>query len=98
MFELNDKWDIDGLVGDNPARYINHSCDGNCEAVNENNKIWIYSIKDIRKGEEFTYDYGYDIEHFLDHPCKCKSKNCIGYIVREDQRLKVKKILKSKKL
>ena len=39
MFELNDKWDIDGLVGDNPAKYINHSCDGNCEAVNENNKI-----------------------------------------------------------
>ena len=98
MFELNDNWDIDGLVGDNPARYINHSCDGNCEAVNENNKIWIYSIKDIRKGEEFTYDYGYDIEHFLDHPCKCNSKNCIGYIVREDQRLKVKKILKLKKL
>jgi hypothetical protein len=49
------------------------------------------------KGEELTYDYGYNMEHFLDHPCKCGSKNCVGYIVREDQRKKVKKLLKGKK-
>ena len=59
--------------------------------------IWIYSIKEIEEGEELTYDYGYDMEHFLDHPCLCGTKNCIGYIVREDQRIKVKKLLKKRK-
>ena len=96
-FELDDEWDLDGLVGDNPARYINHSCDGNCEAINDDNEIWITARRAIKKGEELLYDYGYDMEHFLDHPCKCGSDNCIGYIVREEQRRKVKKLLKRKK-
>lgn len=97
IFELDDKYDIDGRLGDNPARYMNHSCDGNCEAVNYEGEIWIVALKDIKKGEELVYDYGYDMEHFLDHPCKCGSDNCIGYIVREDQRAKVKKLLRGKK-
>jgi SET domain-containing protein len=97
IFELDEKYDIDGRLGDNPARYMNHSCDGNCEAVNCEGEIWITAIRDIEKGEELVYDYGYDMEHFMDHPCRCGSDNCIGYIVREDQREKVKKLLKSKK-
>lgn len=97
IFELDDKYDIDGRLGDNPARYMNHSCDGNCEAINYDGEIWIVARRDIKKGEELVYDYGYDMEHFLDHPCKCGSDNCIGYIVREDQRSKVKKLLKRKK-
>ena len=70
---------------------------GIAEAVNDGGEIWIYSVADIVKGEELNYDYGYDMEHFLDHPCRCGSKKCIGYIVREDQRLKVKKLLKKRK-
>ena len=76
---------------------MNHSCDGNCEAINDDNEIWITARRAIKKGEELLYDYGYDMEHFLDHPCKCGSDNCIGYIVREEQRRKVKKLLKRKK-
>lgn len=97
IFELDDKYDIDGRLGKNPARYMNHSCDGNCEAINYDGEIWIVARRDIKKGEELVYDYGYDMEHFLDHPCKCGVDNCIGYIVREDQRAKVKKLLKGKK-
>tara|TARA_X000000368_G_C22901460_1_gene654278 strand:+ start:176 stop:685 length:510 start_codon:yes stop_codon:yes gene_type:complete len=97
IFELDDKYDIDGRLGDNPARYMNHSCDGNCEAINSDGEIWIVAIQDIKKGDELVYDYGYDMEHFLDHPCLCGSRNCIGYIVREDQRKKVKKLLKGRK-
>ncbi len=97
IFELDDKYDIDGRLGDNPARYMNHSCDGNCEAINSGGEIWIVAIQDIKKGDELVYDYGYDMEHFLDHPCLCGSRNCIGYIVREDQRTKVKKLLKGRK-
>ena len=97
IFELDGNYDIDGRLGDNPARYMNHSCDGNCEAINSDGKIWIVAIQDIKKGDELVYDYGYDMEHFLDHPCLCGSRKCIGYIVREDQRTKVKKLLKSRK-
>jgi len=97
IFELDDEWDIDGREGDNPARYMNHSCDGNCEAINYDGEIWIVARCDIKKGDELVYDYGYDMEHFLDHPCQCGADNCIGFIVREDQRKKVKKLLRGKK-
>lgn len=97
IFELDDEWDLDGRRGRNPARYMNHSCDGNCEAVNAEGEIWIVARKPIQAGEELTYDYGYDMEHFLDHPCACGADNCIGFIVREDQRKKVKKLLRGKK-
>lgn len=97
IFELDEEWDIDGRRGRNPARYMNHSCDGNCEAINYEGEIWIVARRDIKEGEELTYDYGYDMEHFLDHPCECGADNCIGFIVREDQRKKVKKLLRGKK-
>lgn len=97
IFELDDEWDLDGREGDNPARYMNHSCDGNCEAINYDGEIWITARKNITKGDELVYDYGYDMEHFLDHPCHCGTDNCIGYIVREDQRHKVMKLLRKKK-
>ena len=97
IFELDDEYDIDGRRGHNPARYMNHSCDGNCEAINYDGHIWIVARREIGEGEELTYDYGYDAEHFMDHPCHCGSGNCIGYIVREDQRIKVRKLLKKKK-
>jgi len=97
IFELDEEWDLDGRRGRNPARYMNHSCDGNCEAINYDGEIWIVARQDIAAGEELTYDYGYDMEHFLDHPCVCGAGKCIGYIVREDQRKKVKKLLRGKK-
>ena len=100
IFELDDEWDIDGREYEaNIAKYMNHSCDGNCEAINyeKEGEIWITARRNIKRGDELVYDYGYDMEHFLDHPCACGSDNCIGYIVREDQRAKVKKLLKGKK-
>ena len=80
IFELNKKYDIDGSPNYNKARFINHSCDPNCEVDIINNRIWISSIKEIKKNEELTYDYGYpfDKDDFRDHECKCGSKNCIG--------------------
>ncbi len=86
IFELNKKYDIDGTPKYNKARYINHSCDPNCEVEIIKNEIWICSIKKIRKGEELTYDYGYefDKDDFRDHVCKCGSKNCIGFIISSD--------------
>lgn len=85
IFTLNDDWDIDGDVPWNPARLINHSCDPNCEAWIDEDQIFIYAIKDIWEGEELTFDYGFDIECYEDHPCLCGSENCVGYIVSREQ-------------
>jgi|TARA_B000000532_G_scaffold244000_1_gene241896 SET domain-containing protein len=103
IFELNKKYDIDGNVKRNKARYINHSCDPNCEVEIENNEIWISSIRKIKKGSELSYDYGYefDKDDYKDHICKCGSKNCIGYIISSDDWEKfakhLNKIIKNKK-
>lgn len=93
VFTLNKRYDIDGGKGRNPARYINHSCDPNCEAYIIRGRIWIYSLRDIKAGEELTYNYGFDADTWDDHPCRCGSKRCIGYIVEEKQWPKLLRIL-----
>ncbi len=97
IFELNKKYDLDGYPNYNTARWINHSCDPNAEVDIIRGHIWIIAIKDIKKGEEISYDYGYDIDDFEDHPCRCGAKNCVGYIVSEVDVPKLKKILAKKK-
>ncbi len=84
LFELNKRYDIDGDVSYNLAKYINHSCNPNCEVVIEDNHIWIISLKDIKEEEELTFNYGYDFdEDFRQHPCLCSSTKCKGYILAE---------------
>ena len=86
IFELNKKYDIDGSPYYNKARYINHSCEPNCEVEIVDDKIWISSIVDIKKGEELSYDYGYEFDQddFRDHICKCGSSDCVGFIISSD--------------
>lgn len=94
LFTLNRWHDLDGDVPWNTAKYINHSCDPNCEVeIDKKDRIWIISIKDIKKGDEINYDYGYDLEDFHKHQCLCGSDNCIGYIISEDHRPKLYKKL-----
>jgi len=95
IFELNNKFDIDGSVSYNEARFINHSCNPNCEVDIVKGQIWISSIKNIKKNQELTYDYGYpfDKDDYRDHICKCYSNNCIGYIISKDDWSKYKKYL-----
>jgi len=84
IFTLNKKWDIDGNMPWNTARLLNHSCAPNCEAWIEEKQIFLYSLRDIADGEELTFDYGFDIENYEDHPCLCGSDECVGYIVGRD--------------
>jgi SET domain-containing protein len=97
IFELDKKYDIDGGIIRNYARFINHSCDPNCEVEITDNQIWISSIKRIKKGAELTYNYGYPFDtDFEDHICKCGSKKCAGYILSHDDWPKLKRALNKK--
>jgi hypothetical protein len=89
IFSLDDEYDIDGNVSWNPARLINHACETNCEAQIVDDEIWIVATKNIKKGEELHYDYGYDLDNWRDHPCRCGSDKCIGVIVDEKSRKKL---------
>ena len=85
IFELNKSYDIDGNVLYNHARHINHSCDPNAETEIIRGKIWIVAIRNIAKDEEITYNYGYEYDDdYNQHPCRCRSSRCVGYILGEE--------------
>lgn len=84
IFNLTEKWDLDGSFDWNPSRLLNHSCRPNCEAVQDSRRIYIQAMRNLKKGEELTFDYGFEAEMYHDHPCRCGEKNCIGYIVGQD--------------
>ena len=95
-FTLDENYDLNGGVWWNLAKFMNHSCSGNCESVmEEDGTIVVYALKKIKKGDELVYNYGYEVENWEDHPCRCGSKRCVGHIVNEIQWDKLK-TLKSK--
>jgi SET domain-containing protein len=87
LFTVDDRTCIDAAVNGNDARFLNHSCDGNCEAITDRKRIFIEARKNIRAGEELLYDYQY--ERSEDHTeedekfyaCRCGSPNCRGTIL-----------------
>lgn len=81
IFYLDERHDLDGSVAWNPARFINHSCGANCDAEHVDGRIWIIASRPIRAGEELTFNYGYDLDDYRDHPCNCGSPECAGYIL-----------------
>ena len=92
LFTLNKKYTMDGDFSWNTAGLINHSCDNNCDYEGKGLKVWVTAIKDIKRGEEFTCDYGFGYdEDYKQFPCKCGSKICCGYIVRAESRWRINK-------
>ena len=85
IFTFSEQYDIDGKLLSNTARYINHSCDPNCEVEITRRHIWIVALRDIKAGEELSYNYGYPYESYKEWPCTCGAANCFGYIL--DQKL-----------
>ena len=69
LFTINTRWARDAAVGGNVARYINHACAPNCYTQVIGDTIWIRAARNIRKGEELTYDYSTDGEGSI--PCRC---------------------------
>lgn len=87
LFELDEKMVIDAGQNGNAARWINHSCNPNCEAVEDEGRIFIEAIRRIRPGEELGYDYGITLEerHTPQEkkrwPCLCGARNCRGTLL-----------------
>jgi SET domain-containing protein len=83
LFAVNRSVVIDAYVDGNDARFINHSCDPNCESEIEKGRVYVDAIKNIRKGEELTYDYAYgrdgtetkeDVTGV--YGCQCGARRC----------------------
>lgn len=92
LFIVDKKTVIDAGVGGNDARFINHSCDGNCESVIEKGRVWIEAARTIQQGEELGYDY--EIGREPDDPdnvdeifaCRCGSPKCRGTMLWPPER------------
>jgi len=75
---------INPEIEGNDARWINHCCDPNCEAIEEDNRIFIYAMRDIEAGEELFYDYAMEIDEPITEElkrkfaCHCGASNCRG--------------------
>lgn len=87
LFEIDDEWVIDGNRGGNSARWINHSCNPNCEAVGEGDRIFIEAVKTIPNGAELVYDYNIQLDEAHTptmkkrYRCLCRARNCRGTIL-----------------
>ncbi len=83
-FHLDDQRVIDGLVGGNASRWINHACAPNCEAEDSTGRVWLKALRDILVGEELFFDYGLVIEERYTpalkkrFECRCGAKTCRG--------------------
>ena len=84
LFIVNRTTVIDGGANGNDARYINHSCDPNCESLIEDRRVFIEAIRTIQPGEELTYDYqiGRDKQDPANvdeiYACRCGARSCRG--------------------
>jgi uncharacterized protein len=102
-FHVNEDKVIDALHGGNSSRWINHSCNPNCEADEENERIFIKALRNIKAGEELNYDYGLIIDEpytkklLAEYPCWCGAKNCRGTLLSPKDREDTPKIPSQKK-
>jgi SET domain-containing protein len=92
FFSLADGMLIDGGSGGNDARWINHACEPNCEAYEEDGKVFIYSLQDIEAGEELNYNYAliYEARHTpaikRAFACHCGAPSCTGLMLAPKRR------------
>lgn len=96
MFILNKTHDIDGNVDWNDARLMNHSCEPNCEAEIVRGRIWYVATKFIAEGSELSLNYGFALENWEDHPCRCGTAKCVGFIVAEEYWPKLRREIQKK--
>ncbi|MGE0341224.1 MAG: SET domain-containing protein [Xanthobacteraceae bacterium] len=96
VFEINDKWSIDGSPRWNLARYVNHSCRPNVEAYQYAERIFYRAKWNIQPGSEITVSYGRDYFSTFIKPIGCKCDTCIARRKRERAEARKKAARKAK--
>ena len=97
LFKIDEEYTIDATRQGSSARYINHSCEPNCEAVWEKRRIFIEAARNIQPGVELCYDYAFEQngpltkEEETFYYCRCGSKKCRGTILKPKRRRKKRK-------
>ena len=85
---------INPEIGGNDARWINHCCEPNCEAIEEDGRIFIYAMRDIEPGQELFYDYALEIDEPIteksmnEFACHCGAARCRGTMLGSARHLK----------
>ena len=103
-FHIDEKHVIDAKYGGNSSRWINHSCNPNCEADEQDGRVFIKALRNIKAGDELFYDYGliidapYTKKLLAEYPCWCGAKNCRGTLLapKDDKPGKKKEKKKTK--
>jgi SET domain-containing protein len=96
-FHIDEDHVIDALYGGNSSRWINHSCEPNCEADEVDGQVFIKALRNIAAGEELNYDYGLIIDEPLtpalkaQYPCWCGKRKCRGTLLAQEEPKKKKK-------
>lgn len=90
LFIASNRTVIDAGVNGNDARFINHSCAPNCETVIENGRVFIDALRDIKAGEELSYDYQLtwestdDPKELANYACHCGARRCRGTMLDQE--------------
>ena len=88
LLTLDEKRVIDANVGGNEARFINHSCEPNCEPIAYGDHMWIVAVRMINPGEELAYDYAIELDERHTparkrrFPCRCEARRCRGSLLK----------------
>jgi SET domain-containing protein len=104
LFIASNRVVLDGAVGGNDARYINHRCDPNCESVIEKGRVFVEAVRPIKAGEELGYDYQLtwestdDPRDLANYDCRCGAKQCRGTMLDREPLDLIKRKARLKKL
>lgn len=88
LFYIDRNLTIDATYNGSAAKWINHSCDPNCETVIQNRRVYIKALRMIQKGEELTYDYAlfsrdkWKRNYWQRYACRCGTRKCRGVILK----------------
>jgi len=91
LFEVNSRWTIDGKSRRNIARYFNHSCNPNSDSTIRGKRVFIYTTRAIKPGEELTYNYGIDYLKNVIGKSNCKCVRCRRRRAKRARELRAKR-------
>jgi uncharacterized protein len=91
LYEINNRWTIDGTPRSNVARYANHSCNPNCDTIAVKRRVFIFARRNIKPGEEITYDYGIDYLKNVIGRSNCRCSRCRRRCAKRAQELRLRR-------